>query len=391
MSSEILRDRLYRMLKKLPRHLFFSLSIISIFFGLVTFLDGTSVRLLSRLSSSDEAPPRSADEFIVEPGLSVGEIIDNLISAGVPVDRAGLIALLEFTGMAANIRSGTYISNSSLTTGALFYHLGNGPISRYNLEFVSGYRNEEIFEILDSFEDFSEEDWTQAIESVLALGSNNTVMRDVLSVSRAELESSRSDLSRPLQGYLAPGIYLMEEKTTLLDILSAMLRTFLHALDDNLVADAAQQGLTIQQAVTLASIVEREVFVPREMPLVASVFLNRLERGMPLQSDATAQYAIASNQDSVQEHGWWKIRLQQDELTTLSPYNTFNIDGLPPGPIANPSLEALFAVIYPAKSDHLFFLTSPACDGTHSFADTYIEHLQNANLFNNSPCASSIE
>jgi len=183
----------------------------------------------------------------------------------------------------------------------------------------------------------------------------------------------------------------MEEKTTLFDILSAMLRTFLHALDDNLVADAAQQGLTIQQAVTLASIVEREVFVPREMPLVASVFLNRLERGMPLQSDATAQYAIASNQDSVQEHGWWKIRLQQDELTTLSPYNTFNIDGLPPGPIANPSLEALFAVIYPAKSDHLFFLTSPACDGTHSFADTYIEHLQNANLFNNSPCASSIE
>ncbi len=391
MFSKISPVRLYSVFKRIFPQVFLTLLLTSGFFWLFIYLNGTSERLLLSLPSLDQPSSSSSDEFVVEAGLSVGEIIDDLILAGVNVDRTGLITLLEFTGTATNIRSGTYKSNPSLTTGVLFYSLGNGPLSRYNLEFVSGYRNEEIFEILDSFEDYSEEEWTMSIESVLALGSNNVLLRELMLASTTDMKSNRSDLSRPLQGYLAPGIYLIEEETTLLDILAAMLQTSLDALNANLVADAAQQGLTIHQAVTLASIVEREVFVPREMPLVASVFLNRLAQGMPMQSDATAQYALASNFESVQQYGWWKTRLQQDELTTLSPYNTFVIAGLPRGPISNPSVEALFAVIYPAKSNYLFFLTSPACDGTHSFAETYIEHLQNAELFDNSPCASSIE
>jgi UPF0755 protein len=365
--------------------------LAGILLWLITYIDGTGERIVPRLPSSNNLPVNSSDEFTVEIGLSVGEIIDDLVLAGIYVDRAGLLALLEFTGTATNIRSGIYAPDPNLSTGALFYHLGKGPISRYNLEFVPGYRNEEIFDILESFDKFTSEDWDQSINSLLALESENILIRNLLKQYNLDDEFDRNEAFRLLQGYLSPGVYLIEEETTLLDIFTAMLQAFLNRVTDDLVVDAAQQGLTIHQAITLASIVEREAFLLREMPLIASVFLNRLEQGMPLQSDATVQYAVASDPASVQEHGWWKTRLQQNELTTLSPYNTFNINGLPPGPIANPSFRALLAVIHPAQSKHLFFLTSPACDGTHSFADTYTEHLQNASIFDNSPCSSSIE
>ena len=389
--KSILRNRFYEMSKILKSGLIFIAPLAGILLWLITYIDGTSERVVPRLPSFDSFPVNSSEEFTVEVGLSVGEIIDDLGLAGIYVDRAGLLALLEFTGTATSIRSGTYKSDPYLSTGALFYHLGKGPISRYNLEFVPGYRNEEIFEILESFDKFSSEDWVQSIDSLLAPEDENILIRNLLKQDNLDAEFDRREAFRVLQGYLSPGVYLIEEETTLLDILTAMLQAFLNRVTDDLVLDAAQQGLTIHQAIVLASIVEREAFLLREMPLIASVFLNRLEQGMPLQSDATAQYAVASDPASVQEHGWWKTRLQQNELTTLSPYNTFNINGLPPGPIANPSFEALLAVIHPAQSKYLFFLTSPACDGTHSFADTYTEHLQNASLFDNSPCSSSIE
>ncbi|HIE83468.1 MAG TPA: endolytic transglycosylase MltG [Dehalococcoidia bacterium] len=377
--------------KILKSSLLFTILLAGILFCLVAYINGTDERLAANLPHSNIFSANSIDEFTVETGLSVGEIIDDLVIAGIYVDKPGLITLLEFTGTAKNIRSGTYKPNPNLSTGAVFYHLSKGPISRYSLEFVPGYRNEEILAILENFSKFSLEDWSHAVDSVLTMESENVLVRDAIKQHNSSTEFVQSDPSRALQGYLSPGVYLIEDETTLLDILTAMLRTFLNSITDDLVVEAAQQGLTIHQAIVLASIVEREAFIPKEMPVIASVFLNRLERGMPLQSDATAQYAVASDSASVEAHGWWKTRLQQDELMTLSPYNTFNIAGLPPGPIANPSLEALLAVIYPARSNYLFFLTSPACDGTHSFANTYTEHLQNADLFNNSACADNIE
>lgn len=379
------------MSKILKSSLLLTIPLVAILFCLVAYINGTDERLAANLPHFNSLPANSTDEFTVETGLSVGQIIDDLVLAGIYVDKPGLITLLEFTGTAKNIRAGTYKPNPNLSTGAVFYHLSKGPISRYSLEFVPGYRNEEVFEILESFQKSSLKDWSHAIDSLLAMESKNVLVHDAIKQYNSSVEFDQSDPSRALQGYLSPGVYLIEDETTLLDILTAMLLTFLNSITDDLVVDAAQQGLTIHQAVVLASIVEREVFIPQEMPVVASVFLNRLERGMPLQSDATVQYAVASDLDSVIAHGWWKTRLQQGELMTLSPYNTFNITGLPPGPIANPSLEALLAVIYPARSNYLFFLTSPACDGTHSFADTYTEHLQNADLFNNSACAGNIE
>jgi UPF0755 protein len=136
-----------------------------------------------------------------------------------------------------------------------------------------------------------------------------------------------------------------------------------------------QQGLSLFQAVTLASIVQREAIVEDEMPLIASVFLNRLKAGMKLESDPTVQYALGYQEESGK---WWKSPLSLDELKVDSPYNTYLYSNLPPGPIANPGLNALKAVAFPAQTPYYYFRA--ACDGSgkHTFAETFEEHQLNA-------------
>ena len=134
-----------------------------------------------------------------------------------------------------------------------------------------------------------------------------------------------------------------------------------------------RHGLDVYQAVILASIVEREAIVEEEMPVIASVFYNRLASGMKLESDPTVQYAMGYQTATKQ---WWKSPVTLDEYQNVnSPYNTYLKAGLPPGPICSPSLAAIVAVLEPAQTDYLYFLGRG--DGSHVFAKTYEEHQQN--------------
>ena len=140
------------------------------------------------------------------------------------------------------------------------------------------------------------------------------------------------------------------------------------------------QDLTLEQVVTLASIVEREAQKPSERPIIASVFLNRLKAGIPLQADPTVQYAVANGSAaSVQQYTYWKKELTVDDLKLDSPYNTYVNAGLPPGPIANPGLASIQAVVRPATTDYLFFVAKG--DGSHVFAETLEEHLRNVEKY----------
>jgi UPF0755 protein len=140
-------------------------------------------------------------------------------------------------------------------------------------------------------------------------------------------------------------------------------------------ADAAARATSVYEIVTIASIVEREAVVADERPLIASVYLNRLAQGMKLEADPTVQYAMGFQADTEQ---WWNLYLTQaDYYEVDSPYNTYLYDGIPPGPIANPGLDSIMAVIYPAESPYIFFRA--ACDGSgrHNFAETFEEHVAN--------------
>ena len=140
------------------------------------------------------------------------------------------------------------------------------------------------------------------------------------------------------------------------------------------------RGLTLHQAVTLASIVEREAAIPAEQPIIASVYLNRLRVNMPLQADPTVQFAVASaNLAEALGYGYWKHELSRGDLQFQSPYNTYVYRGMPPGPICSPGLAALEAIANPASTEYLFFVAKG--DGSHVFAKTDTEHAANVERY----------
>jgi UPF0755 protein len=169
-----------------------------------------------------------------------------------------------------------------------------------------------------------------------------------------------------LEGYLFPDTYRVSSSTTARSIIDLMLRRFdqkMKEMDYYRKVEAA--GLTLHEAVIIASMVEREARVDRERPVIAGVIFNRLQRDMPLQIDATVQYALGSQ----------RAKLYYRDLEINSPYNTYLIKGLPPGPIACPGESSLLAAVEPVKTSYLYYVARP--DGTHAFARTLDEH--NAN------------
>jgi UPF0755 protein len=135
------------------------------------------------------------------------------------------------------------------------------------------------------------------------------------------------------------------------------------------------QGLDLLQAVTLASIVQREAMIEEEQPIIASVFLNRMADGMKLESDPTVQYALGFN---AEQQTWWTNPLTLDDLDVESLFNTYLYPGLPPAPICNPGVSALRAVAYPAQTSYYYFRAECNGTGSHTFSKTYQEHLDNS-------------
>jgi UPF0755 protein len=177
------------------------------------------------------------------------------------------------------------------------------------------------------------------------------------------------------EGYLFPGIYVVSRDISADSLVEIFYQRFLTQLTPDLESGFSNQGLTLHEAVILASIVEREAVVEEEMPLIASVFLNRLASGMNLASDPTIQYALGFNRE---QGTWWTNPLTLDDLKLPSSYNTYDNPGLPPGPICNPGLAALQAVANPTQTTYLYFRADCDGSGRHRFAEDFEEHLNNA-------------
>jgi UPF0755 protein len=178
-----------------------------------------------------------------------------------------------------------------------------------------------------------------------------------------------------LEGYLFPDSYRFPRQITVDKFIQTLLENFRIKVDSEMLTGFQNLGLTLHQAVTLASLVQREAIVEDEMPLIASVFLNRLSAGMRLDSDPTVQYALGYDSD---RKTWWKIPLSTDDLKIISPYNTYLLTGFPAGPISNPGLSALKAIASPAQTSNYYFRATCDGSGRHNFSQTYEEHQQNA-------------
>ncbi len=172
--------------------------------------------------------------------------------------------------------------------------------------------------------------------------------------------------STGLEGYLAPDTYDFDPGAQPAVVAQAMLDAFVRSFYEPSRGDIARSGRSIHQIVTMAAMVEREAGVQEDRPRIAGVIVNRLQKGMRLQIDATVLYAL----------GRHKTRVMYSDLRTRSPYNTYLHAGLPPGPIANPSLECLEAALHPEEHDYLYYVLGPT-PGCHVFAATPEQHQRN--------------
>ncbi|MDR2771506.1 MAG: endolytic transglycosylase MltG [Clostridiales Family XIII bacterium] len=169
-----------------------------------------------------------------------------------------------------------------------------------------------------------------------------------------------------LEGYLYPETYDVYADATARDLIDRMLAHFDKLFTEECYGKAEALGFSVNEIVTIASLIERETRVPEERAIVASVIRNRLKQGMPLQIDATVQYAL----------GEQKERLSYADLEIDSPYNTYKTGGLPPGPICSPRIECIEAALNPADTDYLYYVLRPELDGRHNFTKSYDEFLK---------------
>jgi UPF0755 protein len=171
---------------------------------------------------------------------------------------------------------------------------------------------------------------------------------------------------KSLEGYLFPDTYLFAPDESAENIISKMLNTFTKRVPDTLIADAKKQRSSFYEVLTLASILEEEGGTEEDRKLIADIFWKRLHDGLPLQSDATVNYAL----------GTLKSQVSVADTQTDSPYNTYKYPGLPPTPIANPGLIALNAATYPTSNPYYYFLHNLETKQT-IYAKTFEEHVQN--------------
>jgi len=309
----------------------------------------------------------------VPEGALPDEIVSALSRAGVVEDAETLRALLYFTGAGPQLSAGEYEFALRTPPSEVIRRLRSGPDLIERITFRSGLRVEEIGEILEENDYFTAAEWDAAVQAA----------------PRREFMGDVSDFL----GFLLPDTYEIEADTTAASLLEMMLDRFEEQVTPTLIARAESQGWSLYEVLTIASVVEREGVHDDEKPAIAATFLNRLDEGVPLQADATVQFAVTLQPDaeeSIAEHTWWKRGLTIADLELDSPYNTYYYAGLMPGPIANPDIQSIRAVIDRAPFDYVYFVAHPDCDGRHLFATTLDEHNANVELFRASECAEGI-
>ena len=301
----------------------------------------------------------------VEPGSS--KRIDFVVGVGEPsssvvvrLEKKGLIrnaifarSVLLLKGWDRKVKRGVYSLSPSMTTYAILSTLVHGRVKLIQITVPEGYTMYQIASLME------EKGFFDAREFLELCKSRRFMERLRLKGIGAPEEA------KSLEGYLFPDTYYLPEEITPEELITIMNRNFWRVFKKYEKRALEIYG-GIHPAVTMASLVEKEAAVDRERPIIAAVFLNRLRRGIPLQSDPSVLYAKGI---------YTYRRVFYRDLKYDSPYNTYLHRGLPPGPICNPGEASIRASVYPADVDYLYFVSRG--DGTHAFAKTKEEHIRN--------------
>ncbi len=288
----------------------------------------------------------SRETFVeIAPGTPTRAIARQLRQAGVIASPYGF-ELLRLAG-AGTLKAGEYRFDHPAKVREVYARIARGDVYTVALTIPEGAN---LFDVATRVE-------------AAKLGSRDAFLKAARTQGR--LVARLDPRAASLEGYLFPSTYRFSRRTTPEEMLRTMVRQF------ELQAVALGVSGDVHRLVTLASLVERETPIPAERPLVASVFDNRLARGMPLETDPTVIYAALLR-------GQYRGSIYQTDLAFDSPYNTYRHAGLPPGPICNPGVVSLQAVLHPAQTGYLYFVAAGADPlGRSRFAATLEEHARN--------------
>lgn len=308
--------------------------------------------------------------FVIESGESVAQVADALQGAGLISDAGVFRRVVQYHGADGSIEAGVYALRPNMTMEEIMDELQHGRLATTAVTIPEGWRSEEVAALLEETGIVSAEAFLQVVRGgAQALGET----------SYAFLADRPEGSPVDLEGFLFPDTYQFPRDSDAVRVVDTMLQNWDQRVSADLREKAAARGLTLYEVVTLASVVEREAVVDEERPRIAGVYLNRLEREMRLEADPTVQYALGLDP---QTGRWWTPLTVDQVQNTDSPYNTYRVEGLPPGPICNPGLAAIQAVLNPEQTDYLYFVANKrAGDGSHVFAYTFDEHVANVQQY----------
>lgn len=281
--------------------------------------------------------------ILIPKGTASSEVARHLAAKNILLHPVVFRTLVFASGTGRKIKHGEYSFSDPPSTAEIWWKLYRGDVLRYQVTIPEGSNIYDIAQILGSQE-------LADPEKFLDAASSPEILR------RLGIPGETAE------GFLFPETYQFKKTMSPVDILETMVRLFRRMVPAEWEKRARDEGFSLHQLVTIASIIEKETGVKEEEPLVSAVIRNRLALGMPLQMDPTVIYGLRRFGDE----------LTKKDLQTPSPYNTYLNRGLPPGPISNPGISTIRAALFPAKTDYLYFVSRN--DGSHTFSRTLEEH-----------------
>lgn len=311
---------------------------------------GAGLFLAFGTSHTIERSDRDAGEniyMVVKPGTTASEISDRLTHLGVIDSRLRFWWLMKLQGDAGKFKTGTYAFTLHMDEQAVLDKLVAGDTTVVKFTIPEGFGIKEIAKRL-------------ADEGLV---DEQEFLAEAKDFAPYDYMKKRPNVRYAAEGYLFPDTYVIHSDVSAEGIMKMMAEDFNTRLTPALRQQAAAKGLSIHDLVTLASLVEKEARYDEDRPIIAQVFFKRLQMGMPLQSDTTLQYLMAGPKEDV----------SIEDTKIDSPYNTYQHEGLPPGPIASPGMKSILAVLNPANTDYLYFVADR--QGHNHYSQTYDEHL----------------
>ncbi len=297
-------------------------------------------------------------EVTVEKGMTTRQVAEVLKDAGAIRYESAFLLKIYFSDARGKLRYGTFQLNDGMPLEKIIEEMVTGGAQKKEESFTipEGYSVPMIAAKLEKEKIMPKEEFLQAVTEATKDFAGKDLLPD------------QSQVFYPLEGYLFPDTYYLSENMTGDELVKKILDEFMQKFDEKRQEEAKALGMTMEEVLIRASLVQKETEMPSEYPTIAGVINNRLRQNMRLQFDSTVVYALSEGMYGVD-------RVLYGHLEVESPYNTYKNNGLPIGPICNPSLEAIDGVLHPEEHEYLYFQADQVKnDGTNLYFKTYEEH-----------------